>query len=229
MQTDLITLDGVGKTYRVSAGNVVALQPSTLSIGQGEFVAVVGPSGCGKSTLLSILGGMNSPTDGRLLVDGIDVYSLTEEERADFRREYIGFVFQHLQLIPYLTARQNVMLPLAVTGLGRPEQAARADAALESVGLGGKQLRLPDELSGGEQQRVAIARAIINNPAVLLTDEATGNLDTTTGESVMAIFQNFAEAGRTIIMVTHNRDNCRYASRILEMTDGQINMGRKMQ
>jgi len=147
MQTDLITLDGVGKTYRVSSGDVVALKPAQLTIGEGEFVAIVGPSGCGKSTLLSILGGMNSPSDGRLLVDGIDVYSLTEEKRADFRREYIGFVFQHLQLIPYLTARQNVMLPLAVTGLGRAEQTRRADAALASVGLDGKQLRLPDELS----------------------------------------------------------------------------------
>jgi putative ABC transport system ATP-binding protein len=220
---ELISLNGVAKRYQVASEDVVALQPATLTIGEGEFVAVVGQSGSGKSTLLSILGGMNSPSSGTLVVDGIDVYSLTDEGRADFRRAYIGFVFQHLQLIPYLTARQNVMLPLAVTGLGRAEQARRADDALESVGLKGKEARLPDELSGGEQQRVAIARAIINDPAVLLTDEATGNLDSSTGEAVMAIFQRFAAGGRTIIMVTHNRDNCRYAGRVLEMSDGRIN------
>jgi putative ABC transport system ATP-binding protein len=160
----LIDLEGVTKTYRTGDDAVVALHPTHVDIEGREFVAVLGPSGSGKSTLLSILGAMNSPISGRLLVDSIDVYSLSEERRADFRREYVGFVFQQLQLIPYLTARQNVMLPLVVTWMSRAEQARKADAALDSVGLCSKERRLPNELSGGEQQRVAITRAIVNDP-----------------------------------------------------------------
>ncbi|HHY35836.1 MAG TPA: ABC transporter ATP-binding protein [Firmicutes bacterium] len=219
---DLIILDNISKKYRAGDEEVTALHPTSLRIAEGDFVAVVGPSGSGKSTLLSILGAMNSPSGGRLIVDDIDVYSLSDESRADFRREYVGFVFQHLQLIPYLTARENVMLPLAITGLGRKEQLGMADRALESVGLKGKESRLPNELSGGEQQRVAIARAIVNNPPILLADEPTGNLDTRTGESIMATFSKLRNEGRTIVMVTHNPDNCRWATRVLEMVDGRL-------
>ncbi|NPV71999.1 MAG: ABC transporter ATP-binding protein [Firmicutes bacterium] len=218
----LIVLEGVTKRYRAAGEEVVALHPVNLSIGQGEFAAVVGPSGSGKSTLLSILGAMNTPTAGRLVVDGIDVYALDEERRADFRREYVGFVFQQLQLIPYLSALENVMLPLVVTGLGKKVQGEMAGQALESVGLGGKALRLPNELSGGEQQRVAIARAIVNEPPVLLADEATGNLDSRTGENVMSVFEDLNSKGLTIVIVTHNQDNCRYAGRILDMADGRL-------
>jgi putative ABC transport system ATP-binding protein len=218
----LINLEGVTKTYLAGDDAVVALYPTDVGIGAGEFVSVLGPSGSGKSTLLSILGAMNSPTGGRLTVDGIDVYSLSEERRADFRREYVGFVFQQLQLVPYLTARQNVMLPLAVTGNPRARQAEMADSALSSVGLKGKERRLPNELSGGEQQRVAIARAIVNDPPVLLLDEATGNLDSQTGEGIMALLAGLKEKGHTLILVTHNPKNCRYSSRVLEMSDGRI-------
>ncbi len=218
----LIDIEGITKTYHAGGDAVVALHPTDICIEDREFVAILGPSGSGKSTLLSILGAMNSPTSGRLLVDGIDVYSLSEEQRADFRREYVGFVFQQLQLIPYLSARQNVMLPLVVTGMSRREQAQLADAALYSVGLAGKERRLPNELSGGEQQRVAIARAVVNNPPVLLLDEATGNLDSQTGESIMSLLAGLRDRGHTLILVTHNPKNCRYSSRVLEMSDGKI-------
>ena len=219
---ELISLEGVTKSYQSKGESVTALHPTDLSIGDREFVTVLGPSGSGKSTLLSILGAMNSPTAGRLVVDGIDVYSLPEERRADFRREYVGFVFQQLQLIPYLSARQNVMLPLVVTGMTRKEQVRLADAALGSVGLAGKESRLPTELSGGEQQRVAIARAIVNDPPVVLLDEATGNLDSRTGESIMDLLAGLRDMGHTLILVTHNPKNCRYSDRVLEMSDGRV-------
>lgn len=217
-----MTLDAISKRYYATGEQVTALHPISLEIGEGEFVAIVGPSGSGKSTLLSILGAMNSPSSGRLVVDDIDVYSLNDERRADFRREYVGFVFQHLQLIPYLSAEENVMLPLAVVGFRKKIQSDMAGRALGAVGLADKASRLPNELSGGEQQRVAIARAIVNSPPILLTDEATGNLDTRTGESVMSTFAGLSEQGLTIVMVTHNRDNCRYATRVLELEDGRL-------
>ena len=219
---ELISLEGVTKSYQSKGESVTALHPTDLSIGDREFVTVLGPSGSGKSTLLSILGAMNSPTAGRLVVDGIDVYSLPEERRADFRREYVGFVFQQLQLIPYLSARQNVMLPLVVTGMTRKGQVRLADTALGSVGLRGKESRLPSELSGGEQQRVAIARAIVNDPPVVLLDEATGNLDSRTGESIMDLLAGLRDMGHTLILVTHNPKNCRYSDRVLEMSDGRV-------
>ena len=222
----LISLDDVSKSYKTGDQAVTALFATDLSIGDKEFVTVLGPSGSGKSTLLSILGAMNSPTTGQLMVDGIDVYSLPEERRADFRREYIGFVFQQLQLIPYLTARQNVMLPLVVAGISRSEQALLADKALHSVGLVGKESRLPSELSGGEQQRVAIARAIVNDPPLVLLDEATGNLDSRTGESIMGLLADLRDKGHTLVLVTHNPKNCHYSDRVLEMSDGKVVVSR---
>ncbi len=220
----LISVEDVQKVYMTGDEEVTALHATRLEVEEGEFVAVLGPSGSGKSTFLSILGAMNTPTGGRLVVDGIDVYALTDEQRTDFRREYVGFVFQQLQLIPYLTALQNVMLPLAVTSVGRRMQLEKARAALAMMGLEHKGNRLPNDLSGGEQQRVAIARAIVNDPPILLTDEATGNLDSLTGESVMAIFSELKRKGHTIVMVTHNPDNCRYATRVMEIVDGRVKL-----
>lgn len=218
----LIIAEDLQKEYNGSAERVAALRGVSLEIEQGEFVAVIGPSGSGKSTLLSVIGALNHPTRGRVVVDGIDIYVLPAERRADFRREYIGFVFQSFQLVPYLTVVENVMVPLAVSDASSAQKKAMAMAILESVGLGNKSNRLPDELSGGEQERVAIARALVNHPPIILADEPTGNLDSATGEGIMALLLALNEAGHTIIMVTHNQENVRYARRTIRMRDGRV-------
>jgi putative ABC transport system ATP-binding protein len=201
---------------------VEALRGIDLGIAEAEFVALMGPSGCGKSTLLSVLGAMSPPTRGRVVVDSIDVYGLDVERRADFRREYLGFVFQQLYLVPYLTARQNVMLPLAAAGMRDAEQRDLAEHALERVGLGEKTARLPRDLSGGEQQRVAIARAIVNHPPLVLADEPTGCLDSTTGRSIMELFLELKRSGLAIFMVTHDTATASYADRVVTMRDGLL-------
>ncbi len=218
----LIIAEDLQKEYNGSAERVAALRGVSLEIEQGEFVAVIGPSGSGKSTLLSVIGALNHPTRGRVVVDGIDIYALPAERRADFRREYIGFVFQSFQLVPYLTVVENVMVPLAVSDASSAQKKAMAMSILESVGLGNKSNRLPDELSGGEQERVAIARALVNHPPIILADEPTGNLDSATGEGIMALLLALNEAGHTIIMVTHNQENVRYARRTIRMRDGRV-------
>ncbi len=218
----LIEMQGVAREYGHGGENVRALRGVDLRIEEGEFVAIMGPSGSGKSTFLAILGGLGRPSAGRIFVDGIELYKLSVESLADFRREYIGFVFQQFQLIPYLTAMENVELPLIVAG-GKPGDRRRmALEALGRVGLGNKAGRLPNQLSGGEQERVAIARAIVNHPPLLLADEPTGNLDSATGEEVMRLFQALNEQGLTLVMVTHSIENARYASRIVRIRDGEI-------
>jgi putative ABC transport system ATP-binding protein len=218
----LIELHGIGKTYQSGGGEFVALQPTDVSVDEGEFAAVMGPSGSGKSTLLSILGALNAPSVGRLVVDGIDVYDLGGERLADFRHEYIGFVFQQFQLVPYLTALENTMLPLAIAQ-GKPAaKRAAATAVLERVGLGAKLHSLPSELSGGEQERVAIARATINRPPILLADEPTGALDTATGDEIMALFGELNAEGQTVLMVTHDTESARHARRIIAIRDGRV-------
>jgi putative ABC transport system ATP-binding protein len=182
----------------------------------------MGRSGSGKSTLLSILGAMSPPTRGKVLMDGIDVYALTQERRADFRREYLGFVFQQLHLLPYLTAAANVMLPLAATHVPRREQRDRALTALRSVGLSDKGDRLPRDLSGGEQQRVAIARALVNRPPIVLADEPTGCLDTDTGRGIIDLFVGLKRSGLTVFMVTHDAASAERADRILHIEDGVV-------
>jgi len=185
----------------------------------GEFVAVTGPSGSGKSTLLSILGVMNPPTSGTVEIDGIDAYALSQERQADLRREYVGFVFQQLELLPYLTAVENVMLPLAILNL--PDKREKAFSLLEQLGLDRRKAsRLPSELSGGEQGRVAIARAIVNDPLIILADEPTGSLDTKNGEHILGLLRDLAAAGRAVIMVTHNPESRRVADRVIEIRDG---------
>jgi len=218
----LIELNGISKIYSSNGTAVKALESVTLSVDEGEMLALMGPSGSGKSTLLSILGAMNPPTAGSLEVDGIRVYDLSAERRADFRHAYLGFVFQQLQLIPYLTAIENVMLPLAITKRSQREQAQMATVALDRVGLGGKLRRLPSQLSGGEQERVAIARALVNDPPIILADEPTGSLDTHTGDEVMQTLQSLNRAGQTIVVVTHNPENTRYVQRVVRIRDGRL-------
>ncbi len=218
----MIQLEKVTKTYNGRSVPVHALRDVNLQISEGEFVAVMGPSGSGKSTLLTVLGAMNPPSQGRVVVDRIEVYGLNVERQADFRHEYVGFVFQQLQLLPYLTAQENVLLSLAIARLPKAEKLVRAREALARVGLQGKEDRLPYQLSGGEQGRVAVARAIVNQPPLLLADEPTGNLDRATGEQVLALLRELNGDGQTVIMVTHDSQAARYASRTVQILDGQI-------
>lgn len=218
----LVMVDEVSKTYGNRVDTLVtALEAVSLSIDRGEYVAIMGPSGSGKSTLLSILGAMNPPSTGRLLVDGIDVYALSQERQADLRREFIGFVFQRLELIPYLTALENVMLPLAITQ--DRDKGSRALDALIRVGLDEKKAkRLPSDLSGGEQGRVAIARAIVNDPPLLLADEPIGSLDTATGRQILDLLRELAQRGHAVVMVTHNPESTDEVDRVIQIRDGRV-------
>jgi putative ABC transport system ATP-binding protein len=218
----LVQLSGIEKVYATGSTFVPALRGVDLAIEESSFVALMGRSGSGKSTLLSILGAMSPPTSGRVLVDGIDVYALGQERRADFRREYLGFVFQQLYLMPYLTAAANVMLPLAATNVPQREQHDLALAALRDVGLGDKGDRLPRDLSGGEQQRVAIARALVNRPPIVLADEPTGCLDTQTGRGIIDLFVALKRSGLTVFMVTHDAVSAERADRVLRIEDGVL-------
>ncbi len=223
----MISMQGLQKTYKTRGDEVQALRGIDLDISRGESVAVMGHSGSGKSTLLSIIGGLNPPTLGVIQIDGIDLYGLSQEKRADFRREYLGFVFQQFQLIPYLTALENVMLPLTTTRYSNKEKRNLAEEVLSRVGLEGKTNRLPNQLSGGEQERVAIARAIVNEPPVVLADEPTGSLDTKTGAEIMDLFRELNQEGLTVLMVTHNPENTRYMERTILLKDGQVYPGQE--
>ncbi|MFY9608361.1 MAG: ABC transporter ATP-binding protein [Blastocatellia bacterium] len=219
-----VTVNEVTKVYRPDgAGSEVRVVSGvSLEISEGEFVCLMGPSGSGKSTLLTIVGAMNHPSDGRVLIDGIDVYGLPEERRADFRREYLGFVFQQHHLMPYLNAIENAMLPFAAASGSAKQERERAMTALESVRLADKASRLPNQLSGGEQGRLAIARAIVNQAPLILADEPTGTLDTHTGSEIMEVFLSLNARGQTIFMVTHNPENARLAHRTVNMRDGRL-------
>jgi len=218
----LLIAENISKIYGSGPAAVTAVDGMHFAVDSGEFVAVMGESGSGKSTLLSILGAMNAPTTGRMLVDDIDIYDLSSERRADFRREFLGFVFQSFHLIPYLTVLENVLLPLSIVRSGRREKQARAEAALESVGLAGKGHRLPHQISGGEKERVAVARAIVNSPPILLADEPTGSLDSKTSREIMTLLQKLNHDGMTVIMVTHSHACARYAARVLQIADGML-------
>jgi len=218
----LIEAKKISKIYESGGETVDALIDVDLNIEQGEFISIMGPSGSGKSTLLTILGGLNHPTKGELIVDEIPVYQLSLERLADFRREFIGFIFQSFQLIPYLTVIENVMLPLSITDKSNKEQLRMAEEILEKIGLKGKEKRLPDQLSGGEQERVAIARALVNSPPILLADEPTGDLDSKTGREIMNIFKDLNKEGQTIVMVTHNPENTAFSTRTLFLKDGKV-------
>jgi len=218
----LIEINKLSKTYESGEERVLALADVDLGIERGEFISVMGPSGSGKSTLLTILGGLNHPTRGEVTVDDIPIYKLPLEKLADFRREYLGFIFQSFQLIPYLNVIENVMLPLSITEKSNREQIKMAGEILEGMGLKGKEKRLPDQLSGGEQERVAIARALVNSPPILLADEPTGNLDSKIGKEIMDLFQSLNQEGQTIIMVTHNPENVTFSSRTIKLLDGRV-------
>jgi len=219
-----VAVENVSKVYgeeRHSSG-VQVLSGVSVEIEEGEFVSLMGPSGSGKSTLLTIVAAMNRPSEGRVLVDGIDVYGLTDERRADFRREYLGFVFQQHHLMPYLNAVENVMLPLAIMALSGKEKRESAMSVLRKVGLEDKAARLPNQLSGGEQGRLAIARAIVSQPPLVLADEPTGALDSRTGQEIMEVFLNLNAQGQTIFLVTHNPENARLANRAIHIRDGRV-------
>ena len=219
-----VAVEHVSKIYgeeRRSSG-VRVLSGVSVEIEEGEFVSLMGPSGSGKSTLLTVVAAMNRPSEGRVVVDGIDVYGLTDERRADFRREYLGFVFQQHHLMPYLNAVENAMLPLAITPLSAKEKRERAMSVLGKVGLEDKAARLPNQLSGGEQGRLAIARAIVNQPPLVLADEPTGALDSRTGQEIMEVFLSLNAQGQTVFMVTHNPQNARLADRTIHIRDGQV-------
>ena len=221
----LIEIKSLSKTYESGKEKVHALVDVGLHIERGEFISVMGPSGSGKSTLLTILGGLNHPTAGEVVVDDIPIYQLPLERLADFRREYLGFIFQSFQLIPYLTVIENVMLPLSITERSNREQINMAEEILDRTGLKKKEKRLPDQLSGGEQERVAIARALVNAPPILLADEPTGNLDTKNGKEIMELFKSLNSEGQTIIMVTHNPENVVFSSRTISLRDGRVANG----
>ena len=218
----LLSIEGVTKHYNTKSTGFLALKGVDISVEKGEFLAITGESGSGKSTLLSILGGIAPPTEGRIVVDGIDIYDLPIESQADFRREYIGFVFQQFHLMPYLSAIENVMLPLTITGRTDREMREMARTSLERVGLGDKAANLPSELSGGQQQRVAVARALVNAPPIILADEPTGNLDTKTGQDVFDLFRDLNEAGETVILVTHNTELASRTRRTVRLCDGLV-------
>jgi putative ABC transport system ATP-binding protein len=217
-----IELKDVKKIFHAGEEEYEALKGISLSIDSGEFVAVMGPSGSGKSTLLSLMGGLSKATSGVVSIDGIDLAGLGPNKLSDFRREYLGFVFQSFYLVPYLTAVENVMLPLSIQPGLNGTARGRALEALARVGLDAKARRLPSQLSGGEQERVAIARAIVNKPALILADEPTGNLDTKTGNKVLEMLEGLHAEGHTIVMVTHSEENAKKAQRTIEIRDGGL-------
>jgi putative ABC transport system ATP-binding protein len=218
----LIQLEEVTKTYVMGDVEVHALRGVSLTIGKGEFTAIMGASGSGKSTLMNLLGCLDRPTSGRYLLDGNDVSALDADALAAIRNRTIGFVFQSFNLLSRTSALENVELPLVYAGLGTAERHARAAEALGRVGLGDRVDHHPSQLSGGQQQRVAIARALVNRPRVLLADEPTGNLDSRTSEEVMALLQELGRAGITVLLVTHEPDIAEHASRVIVMRDGRI-------
>lgn len=218
----VIEIDGMTKLYRMGEETIHALRGVGLRIHRNEYLAIMGPSGSGKSTLMNMLGCLDTPTTGRYQFTGKDVATMTDDELADIRNREIGFVFQTFNLLPRSDALHNVELPLIYAGVSRADRLDRARSALENVGLGHRLHHRPNELSGGQRQRVAIARALVTRPAIILADEPTGNLDSRTGEEIMALFEQLYEAGNTIIVVTHEEDIARHARRIVRLRDGLI-------
>lgn len=218
----IIETSEISKIYQMGTQTVRALQSVSMEIDKGEYVAFMGPSGSGKSTLMNIIGCLDTPTDGKYVLNNHDVSDLTENELAEIRNKEIGFVFQTFNLLPRASALENVALPLIYAGYGKYDREEIAMETLESVGLGDRSDHKPNELSGGQRQRVAIARALVNKPSIILADEPTGNLDSKTSYEIMALFHELHEKGNTIIMVTHEDDIAHYAHRIIRLRDGLV-------
>src|SRR5579883_799799 len=219
----IICTDNLWKTYDMgSEQQVHALRGVNLHIQRNEYVAIMGPSGSGKSTLMNLIGCLDSPSEGRYWLNGQLVSELDDDELARIRNKEIGFIFQKFNLLPRATALHNVELPMIYNGMKSEERLEKARRALEAVELGNRMMHKPSELSGGQRQRVAIARALVNSPSILLADEPTGNLDTRTGEEIMALFARLHQQGNTIILVTHEREIAEHADRIIHLRDGQI-------
>ena len=218
----MITLQKLMKIYQMGDSTVHALDGVSLFIGQGEFVAITGPSGSGKSTLMNILGCLDRPTSGSYQLDGAEVATLNDDQLALTRNKKIGFVFQNFNLLPRISALQNIALPLVYAGVAEKERLSRSLTVLTKVGLAERREHRPNELSGGQRQRIAIARALVNDPAILIADEPTGNLDTKSSLEIMDIFCDLHKQGRTIIMVTHEPDIAAYAERVVHVRDGRI-------
>ncbi|MBB2943867.1 putative ABC transport system ATP-binding protein [Actinoplanes lutulentus] len=217
-----IVADNVSRTYQLDGFEVPALRGVSLTVEAGDYVAIVGTSGSGKSTLMHLLGGLDRPTSGTLLIGGRDVSTLSPNEMAELRNTTIGFVFQSFHLLSRTTAQDNVGLPLVYRGAGRKERRARAAEMLDRVGLAHRMTHRPNQMSGGEQQRVAIARALVTGPSVLLADEPTGNLDSATGQSVLALLESLKDDGVAVVLVTHDREVAARADRQIVMKDGKI-------
>ena len=218
----MIEIKNVSKTYRLGSNVIHATDKVSLSVKESEFVAIVGPSGSGKSTLLHLIGGLDTPDSGEVIVNGIDIGKLNDHRLAEYRNKNIGFVFQTFNLQPVLTAKENVAFPLVFASMNPKKRNHKAIEALKKVGLIGRENHKPSELSGGESQRVAIARALVNDPAILIADEPTGNLDTKNGAHIMNLFKQLNKEGLTIIIVTHNLEDASHASRQIKMRDGKI-------
>ncbi len=225
MAEPIVALDRVSRTYAMDGVHVDALRDVSLRVGQGEFVAIVGPSGSGKSTMMNIVGCLDRPTAGAYLLAGTPVAELSDDGLARLRSRTIGFVFQSYNLLPRTTALDNVATPLLYQGVGRKERVARATAALERLGLGDRLHHEPNQLSGGQQQRVAVARAIVTDPALILADEPTGNLDTASGNDVLGVLRELHGAGRTIVLITHDSDVAASATRQVHIRDGRLTDG----
>lgn len=224
----MIQLQQLNRIFRTSELETTALNQIDLQINQGDFVAIMGPSGCGKSTLLSILGMLDSPSSGAYLFEGTDIANYSEKQLAQLRKTKLGFVFQSFNLIDELTVFQNVELPLQYQGVPTAERKQRVEAILKRMQIDHRADHLPLQLSGGQQQRVAVARALVINPALILADEPTGNLDSKNSEEVMQMLRQLNQDGTTVVMVTHSEHEARYASRIVRMLDGQIITERAM-
>ncbi len=218
----IIHLENLHKSYFMGNQEIPVLKGISLDIFKNEYVALMGPSGSGKSTLMNIIGCLDTPTSGAYILNDKDVSKMADDDLAEVRNQEIGFIFQQFNLLPRLTAAENVALPLVYAGIGKKERMERALEALKKVGLADRSHHKSNELSGGQIQRVAIARALVNNPSILLADEPTGNLDSKTSSEIMEIFSQIQEAGNTVVLVTHEEDIANYAKRIIRLKDGLV-------